>query len=42
LTDTPIVDAIGREAVAQTSAVAGNFRLLIRAGLSEHAVPRNS
>ena len=35
LTDTPIVDAIGREAIAQTSAVAGNFRLLIRAGLSD-------
>jgi len=35
LTDAPIVDAIGREAIAQTSAVAGNFRLLIRAGLSE-------
>ena len=31
----PIVDAIGREAVAQTSAIAGNFRLLIRGGLSE-------
>ena len=35
LTDTPIVDAIGREAIAQTSAIARDFRLLIRAGLSE-------
>ena len=31
----PIVDAIGREAFAQTSAIAREFRLLIRAGLSE-------
>jgi hypothetical protein len=29
LTDAPIVDAIGREAVAQTSAVVLDFRLLI-------------
>jgi hypothetical protein len=35
LTDGPIVDAIGREAVAQTSAIARDFRLLIRSGLSE-------
>jgi hypothetical protein len=35
LTDAPIVDAIGREAVAQTSAIAREFRLLIRASLSE-------
>jgi hypothetical protein len=35
LTDEPIMDAIGREAIAQTSAVARDFRLLIRAGLSE-------
>ncbi len=35
LTDEPIVDAIGREAVAQTSGIAREFRLLIRAGLSE-------
>ncbi len=35
LTQSPIVDAIGREAVAQTSAIARDFRLLIRAGLSE-------
>jgi hypothetical protein len=35
LTDAPIVDAIGREAIAQTSAVARNFRLLIRSGLSD-------
>ncbi len=35
LTDAPIVDAIGREAVAQTSGIACEFRLLIRAGLSE-------
>ncbi|MGH7993195.1 MAG: hypothetical protein ACREDQ_06745 [Limisphaerales bacterium] len=34
LTDAPIVDAIGREAVAQTSTIARDFRLLIRAGLS--------
>jgi hypothetical protein len=35
LTDNPIVDAIGREAVAQTSAIVRDFRLLIRSGLSE-------
>ena len=35
LTDAPIVDAIGREAIAQTSGIARDFRLLIRAGLSE-------
>jgi hypothetical protein len=35
LTNAPIVDAIGREAIAQTSAIAREFRLLIRAGLSE-------
>ena len=35
LTNAPIVDAIGREAVAQTSGIAREFRLLIRAGLSE-------
>ena len=35
LTDTPIMDAIGREAVAQTSAIAGTFRLFIRSGLSD-------
>jgi hypothetical protein len=35
LTDAPIVDAIGREAVAQTSAIAGTFRLFIRSGLSD-------
>ena len=35
LTDAPIVDAIGRESIAQTSAIARNFRLLIRSGLSE-------
>jgi hypothetical protein len=35
LTDAPIIDAIGREAVAQTSAIARNCRLLIRGGLSE-------
>jgi hypothetical protein len=35
LTDAPIVDAIGREAIAQTSAIASEFQLLIRAGLSE-------
>ena len=35
LTDTPILDALGREAVAQTSAIARDFRLLIRSGLDE-------
>ena len=35
LTKAPIVDAIGREAVAQTSTIVREFRLLIRAGLSE-------
>jgi hypothetical protein len=35
LTDNPIVDAIGREAIAQTSAIVHDFRLLIRSGLSE-------
>ena len=35
LVKVPIVDAIGREAIAQTSAIAREFRLLIRAGLSE-------
>ena len=35
LTDAPIVDAIGREAIAQTSAIARDFRLFIRSGLSE-------
>jgi hypothetical protein len=35
LTQSSIVDAIGREAVAQTSAIARDFHLLIRAGLSE-------
>ena len=35
LTETPIVDAIGRDASAQTSITARNFRLLIRSGLSD-------
>ena len=35
LTNEPIMDAIGREAIAQTSAVVREFRLLVRAGLSE-------
>jgi hypothetical protein len=35
LTDEPIMDAIGREAIAQTSAIARELRLLIHAGLSE-------
>ena len=35
LTDEPIMDAIGREAIAQTSAIAREFRLLIRSRLSE-------
>ena len=34
-TQAPMVDALEREAVAQTSIVGRNFRLLIRAGLSE-------
>ena len=34
LTSGPIMDAIGREAIAQTSVFARNFRLLIRSGLS--------
>jgi hypothetical protein len=34
-TESPIVDAIGREAIAQTSAIVRDFRLLIRDGLSE-------
>ena len=35
LTDAPIIDAIGREAVAQTSAIARNLRLLIRSGMTD-------
>ena len=35
LTDTLIIDALGREAVAQTSAIVRSFRLFIRAGLSD-------
>ena len=35
LTDGPIVDAIGREAIAQTSTIVRKFRLLIRSRLSE-------
>jgi len=35
LTDVPIVDAIGREAIAQTSAIVREFRLLIRSRMSE-------
>lgn len=35
LTHAPVVDAIGREAIAQTSSVAKHFRLLIRSGLSD-------
>ncbi len=35
LTAAPIVDAIGREAIAQTSAIARSFRLLVRSGLSD-------
>ena len=34
-TDTPIVDALGREAIAQTRVVGRTFRLTIRAGLSD-------
>lgn len=35
ITEEPLVDAIGREAAAQTTIVGRDFRLLIRAGLSE-------
>ena len=35
ITNDSIIDAIGREAVAQTSAIAKDFRLLIRAGLTD-------
>jgi hypothetical protein len=35
LTEDPIADAIGREAVGQTRIVAHEFRLLIRSGLSD-------
>jgi hypothetical protein len=35
ITEAPITDALGRQAVAQTNGIALNFRLLIRAGLSE-------
>jgi hypothetical protein len=35
LTDEPIADAIGREAVARTRIVGLDFDLLIRAGLSQ-------
>ena len=35
LTDAPIIDAIGREAVGQTSAIARNLRLLIRSGMTD-------
>lgn len=35
LTDEPIVDAIGREAIAQTSTIAREFQLFIRSGLNE-------
>ena len=35
LTDVAIVDAIGREAVAQTTIAVRYFRLLIRTGLSD-------
>ena len=34
-TDAPMVDALEREAVAQTRITGREFRLLIRAGLSE-------
>jgi hypothetical protein len=35
LTNIPMVDAIGREAVAQTKIVVRDFRLFIRTGLSD-------
>lgn len=35
LTREPLVDALGREAVAQTKIVGMEFRLLIRSGLSD-------
>ncbi len=31
----PLVDALGREAIAQTRIIGGEFRLLIRSGLGE-------
>jgi hypothetical protein len=37
LTDEPIADAIGREAVARTRIVGLDFDLLIRAGLSQRS-----
>lgn len=35
LIETPLVDAIGREAVARTSIIAHEFSIWIRAGLSD-------
>ena len=34
-TEEPLVDALGREAIAQTRIVGREWRLLVRAGLSE-------
>ena len=34
-TDTPMVDALGREAVAQTRIIGREFRLFVQAGLGE-------
>ena len=36
ITNEPLVDAMGRDAVARTRITARNFDLLIRAGLSQH------
>ena len=33
-TDEPMVDSLGREAIAQTKIVGRNFRMMIRSGLS--------
>lgn len=35
LTPEPLVDALGREAAAQTRIIGGEFHLLIRSGLSD-------
>ena len=34
-TDEPMADALGREAIAQTSIVGRRFRMIIRSGLSD-------
>lgn len=37
-TDEPLIDAIGREAVAQTSIIGRQFAIVIRAALSDEEV----